>query len=250
MIEHLDSLVYVFFVVFCRTGACIMTMPGFGSERIPMRVRLYIAIGIAASLVSPLWNALEQSVNQASIPAMTAIVVSETALGVMIGLSARFFLFALEGMAAMAAMSVGLGNIFGAPIHDSQPLPAIASFVVLGATTLIFILDQHWELLRGLWQSYEVIPITAGLDPESALRELAKSLDRSFLAVFRICSPFLVFGLITNFAFGFLNRMTPSVPIYFVSAPFLIAVGVYWFYAMTPDVFASFSTDFSAWLRN
>jgi flagellar biosynthetic protein FliR len=250
MTTDLSGVISIFFILFCRVGACIMTMPGFGSERIPMRVRLYIAIGLTAALVSPMWNALDQSLTRASIPALGAIVVSETLVGVTIGLSVRLFFLALESMATIASTSIGLGNILGAPIHEGEPLPALASFVVLSATTMIFVLDQHWELLRGLGQSYEVFPVSAALDSEAMLRDLAKSLDRSFVAMFRICSPFLLFGLATNVAFGFLNRLIPQVPIYFVSAPILIFVGVYWMYLMSSDVFSSISADFALWLRN
>ena len=38
------------FVVFSRIGACLMFMPGFSSPRVPVQVRLFIAIAVSLAL--------------------------------------------------------------------------------------------------------------------------------------------------------------------------------------------------------
>lgn len=244
----LDGLLAGLFVLFCRIGACIMTMPGFSSARIPMRARLYIAFGVTAALAPPLIETVKPAVVGASTTAIAFVLVGELLIGVLIGSLARVFFFALETLGTAAVMTMGLGNVLGAPIDENEPLPAMTSLVMLGATTLIFVLDQHWEIIRGLFQSYTAIPIRETLSPQSVLSEYMKVLTQAFFLALRISSPFLLFGLIVNLAFGFLNRMTPQIPVYFISTPLLIALGTYWLYLLSDDVFTAFSSAFGSWL--
>jgi flagellar biosynthetic protein FliR len=248
MTTSIETLIVDGFVVFCRVAGCVMTAPAIGSERIPVRVRLYISIGVSIALAAPLLDTVEKALHGASLATVIVVSISETVIGVLIGLTCRLFLLAMETMAAAVTMSIGLGNALGAPINEAEPLPALASLIVLGTTVLIFVLDQHLELIRGLRQSYEVVSISTLLSPDKMLREFAKTLGEAHLILLRISSPFLLFGLLTNVGLGFLNRMVPQVPVYFVSTPLLIILGVYWLYFLSPDMLASFSSDYGSWL--
>jgi len=248
MILSLETFAAGGFLAFCRVGGCIMTLPGFSSERVPVRVRLYIAVALTAVIAAQLWSSLEKIVHGAPLGAIVAAAVGETLVGALIGLTCRLFLYAVETMLTAVTMTIGLGNSLGAPINEAEPTPAMASLIVIGATTLIFILDLHLELIRGLRQSYDVISVAVAPSAEAMLLEVVKSLDHAYLVVFRICSPFLLFGLIVNVAVGLLNKMAPQVPIYFVSTPLLIVLGVYWLYFLSPDALANLSDEFGAWL--
>ncbi len=140
------------------------------------------------------------------------MLLGELLVGVMIGSMARLFFFALETLATAAAMTTGLGNILGSSVKEAEQLPAMSAFIMLGATTLIFVLDQHWEMIRGLFASYSAIPVRDGMPADGLLREYMNVLSQAFLLALRISSPFLLFGFIVNLAFGFLNRMSPTCP--------------------------------------
>jgi len=244
----LTGVITTLFVLFCRIGACIMTIPGFSSQRVPMRARLYIAIGVTVALAPALADVVAPVVAEATPGAVLFVLFGELLVGVLIGSMARLFFFALETLTTAAAMTTGLGNVLGASVEEAEPLPAMSSFIMLGATTLVFVLDQHWEMIRGLFASYTAIPVRDGIPADGMLREYSKVLSQAFLLALRISSPFLLFGFIVNLAFGFLNRMTPSVPVYFVSTPLLIGLGIYWFYVMADDFFTAFASAFGAWL--
>lgn len=226
-----------------------MMLPGFGGDRIPMRMKLYIAIGVSAPIAAQLWSTLEAAISAKPLFTITILSTMETITGALIGLTCRMFLFAAETMLTAVTMSIGLGNALGAPINESEPTPAIASLLLLGATTLIFVLDLHLDLIRGMSQSYDAVPPFDAASPQDMLREMLKSLDQAYLIVFRISSPFLIFGLITNVAVAFLNKMTPQVPVYFVSTPALIFFGVGFLYLLSPEALAELSLEYAAWLR-
>lgn len=248
MTMSLTDVVTTLFVLFCRIGACIMTIPGFSSQRIPVRARLYTAIAVTLALAPALSEAVAPVVVEATPAGVLFVLLGELFIGALIGSMARLFFFALETMTTAAAMTTGLGNILGASVEEAEQLPAMSSFIMLGATTLVFVLDQHWEMIRGLFASYTAIPVRDGIATDGMLREYMKALSQAFLLALRISSPFLLFGFIVNLAFGFLNRMSPSVPVYFVSTPLLITLGIYWFYVMADDFFTAFTSAFGAWL--
>lgn len=228
------------FIVFCRVGGCVMTAPGLSSERIPMRSRLYIALGVSLALAPPLMDELRKAVDPNSPASILLAILAESVIGVALGLLARFYFLALETLATSIAMSFGLGNIFGGAIAESDAAPALTSFVVTAAVTLLFLADIHLELIRGLGQSYETAPVSASFAPAALLEEMSRALTQSHLLALKICSPFLLFALILNVAVGLLARVTPQVQVYFISGPLTILLGLYAFLALSRDFFTGF----------
>jgi flagellar biosynthesis protein FliR len=244
----LDQILEAWFVVFCRVAGCIMMLPGLGSERMPIRVRLYIAIAISAPIAMHLWPMLSGPIAAAPLVAAVVASASETAIGVLIGLTCRMFLFATETMFTAVTLSIGLGNALGAPISDSEPTPALTSLVTVGVTALIFALDLHLELLRGVADSYQHALPFGVQSSEAMLHELLKSIGDAYTVVLRIASPFLIFGLISNIAVAFLNKMTPQVPVYFAVTPALIFTGLAFFYSFSSETFGELIMEYAAWL--
>jgi hypothetical protein len=101
---------------------------------------------------------------------------------------------------------------------------------------------------RGPFPFLSGMPIADAPETNSMAKYFLQTLEHSFLLALRISSPFLLFGLVTNFAFGLLNRLTPQIPVYFISTPFLIALGLYLFYEISRDFFVGFSSEFGSWL--
>ena len=50
MLALIPEELFVIFLVFTRTGAALMVMPGFGEAYVPPRVRLLIALAISCLL--------------------------------------------------------------------------------------------------------------------------------------------------------------------------------------------------------
>ena len=56
MIEDPQGTVLAVFAAFCRVGGCIMVLPGFSSFRVPVQVRLFLALGLSMALTPLLWD--------------------------------------------------------------------------------------------------------------------------------------------------------------------------------------------------
>ena len=230
MILDNTSLVATF-LIFCRIGACLSLAPGLAMPRIPMRARLLAAIAVTLALAPALVDRARAAAAPASPAELALIIGGEFLVGATLGLMARYMLAALETFAVAAAMSVGMSSIFVQRIDENDMLPDLSSFVSLAATTLFFVANLHFEILRALFDSYTPYPVGAALDIGQGLDRMTRTLGYAFLVALRLMSPFLLFGLVANIAFGLLNRLVPSIAIYFVSTPFVLLGGLLIAYA-------------------
>jgi flagellar biosynthetic protein FliR len=94
------------------------------------------------------------------------------------------------------------------------------------------------------------VPFSRTLTSDDFLPELSDTLSQAYVLALRITSPFLLFSLIINLGFGFLARLIPQAPIYFISAPFLIVAGLYSVYLISNDFIAAFLNQFGSWVRH
>jgi flagellar biosynthetic protein FliR len=236
------------FLLFCRIGGCLMLAPGFSLSQIPAQIRLFVALA-ATLAMTPL---LIEKIPHAALggdPILTLkLIAVESLIGGMIGFLARIFFFALEALTSGAAQMLGFSNPFGVQIETDEAFAPLATLISLAALTLLFVADLHWEILRGLAASYEVIPVGADFNPRFALREVADALGESFRLALRIASPYVIYALIVNLTLALINRLTPQIQIVFVAAPFVAASGLALLYVTVKPAIEAFLIGFAAWL--
>jgi flagellar biosynthetic protein FliR len=242
------ELILSAFLLFCRIGACLMLMPGFSSARVPVNVRLFIAVSCTLALTPLLAPQLQGVGSGASPIGIAQIIIGETLIGALIGFMARLFFLALETLAMAASMAIGLAANLGVPIDDSEPLPPLVSLISLTATTLFFVTDQHLEVFRGLSASYVALPVAQGFDTRFGLVQISDCIGKAFFLALRIGSPFILFSMTVNFAVGLVNRLTPQIPAYFISMPFVIIGGLYLLYLSFKQFLDVFMYGFANWL--
>ena len=246
-LEAFPGEVLSVFLVFCRIGACLMLTPGIGSQRVPMQVRLLFSLGASAAIYSALgeFDGAKQAAGDTS--AIIRLAGLETAKGVFIGFLVRFFFGALQWVAEAASSAVGLGTNQSDP-EDGEQVPALTSLITVTATALFFITGQHLELLRALFQSYNVFAFGAVFGQNGEMLELVKVLSAASLVALQVCAPLIVFSIVVNVLFGILNKLAPMIPVYFISPPFIIGGGLMMLYFISQDFFSVFMLQFSNWL--
>jgi flagellar biosynthesis protein FliR len=236
------------FLVFCRVGGCLMLAPGFSSSQIPMQIRLFVAVSVALSLTPLVIDTIPPATfGDDPILALRAIAI-ESLVGAMIGVLVRIFFFALETLAAGAAQMLGFANPFGLQIEAEETLAPMATLISLGAIALLFVADLHWELLRGLVASYDVVPVGGNFNARLALAQVAAALGESFRLALRIVSPYVIYALIVNLALALVNRLTPQIQVFYVATPFVAAGGLVLLYLTVKPALETFLNGFGAWL--
>lgn len=221
----LNTIVFAAFLAFCRIGSCFMLMPGLSSMRVPMQVRLAASIAVTWALLVHLWGSIVPEIERTP-SALVLLVIAEILIGSTIGLVTRFYVLALQYAGTAITNTIGFNAMAGTSIEEMDPQPALAAFITLCVLMVLFVFDFHHEVIRALVTSYEVAPLAGLFDPQSGLIDLTDTIAAAFYVALRLASPFIAYGILANLAIGFVNKLAPQIPVYFVSLPFVIAGGL------------------------
>jgi flagellar biosynthesis protein FliR len=225
MISDPQGTVLALFAVFCRIGSCFLVLPGFSSARIPIQFRLFIALGVSLSLMPMLWDNVYPKVSSPETTYL-GIVFVEGLIGVVMGLIARFFVLGLQFTGTVLTMMIG----FNAPptndVLEDGAENQLTNMLSFAGLLVLFILDFHHVIILALADSYRTLPIGGDFEARRALVTLTDTLSSTFMIMLRLASPFIVYGFLFNVAIGFINKLSPQMPIYFISTPFIIMGGL------------------------
>ncbi|MBB2973822.1 flagellar biosynthesis protein FliR [Mesorhizobium sp. RMAD-H1] len=246
----LNEMVLTAFLVFARVGACLMVMPGISSPRIPMQVRLFLALACSLMVVPLLEPRVGTMLENVQPWTILRLIASESVVGGLIGILARIYFWALQFMASVVAIAIGYSGAPGGAIEETEPQATIANIITLSALFLFFVTDLHQEVFRALLSSYSVIPIDSGLRPDAALVDITDAFSRAFIGTLRIAAPFLAFAILVNIAIGLINKLTPTIPVYFISLPFVLAGGLVLTYFLLPELLSFFVSELEIHLRS
>ena len=153
-----QDVLWLHFIVFLRVGPVMSLFPGFGERSVPVRIKLVIALAITVVVAPATTPVLSQLIE--TPPPIGWIVVSETLVGLIIGIGIRLFLLALQTAGSIAAQSTSLSQMLGT--NGVTPLPAIGHILVVGALALAMMLGLHVRVA-------EMVVLTYGLFPPAQM---------------------------------------------------------------------------------
>lgn len=211
-----------FLLVFCRIGAALMVMPGFGEIFVSARVRLVLALTVSM-VVTPLLQAdIPAAPEQVSI--LILLIVKELLTGAFIGLLMRILTSALHTAATMLATQSGLANAMMFDFTMSGQTTAVSNVLTFAGLVLIFAANLHHIMLGAVVDSYQIIPASAVMPVQDMALSAAKYLSEAFLIALKLSSPFIVISLLVNLGGGVLSRLMPSFQVFYVLMAPQIAV--------------------------
>jgi flagellar biosynthesis protein FliR len=234
---HTTGYLYGVFLVFCRVGAVVALLPGFGEQFISVRIKLFVSLGLAfaiAPLVTESFNAVPQGV------ALYKNIFIETAAGTVIGLWIRLIFMALTIAAGFCAQTLGITNIFDSTLEPGGA-PALSGFFSFTAIALIMATGGHYFFFKSIVESYHIMPFLNDLDFASISESLIEAGNASFMLGLRIALPFLGIGFLVNIGLGFVNRAMPQIPVFFVGQPLMIAIGFFLISILMPAIMLNWS---------
>lgn len=206
--------VYAFLLIFSRLGSAMMSLPGVGENSIPSRFRLSIALLVAALVVPVLGPTLPPMPAQPFHVAF--LVISEIGFGLALGLMIRLMMSAMHVAGTVIALQAGLASaMFFDPAQGSQSVLVSSALVFMGIG-LIFATDLHLLGLQAAYDSYTLFPPMQAPAFGDFANAATKLVDEGFALGIKLAAPFIVYGIIFNVALGLLNRLMPSLQIFFI----------------------------------
>lgn len=242
---HIGAWVAGFVLPFVRISTFLMAAPIFGTQMVPRRVRMAIALGITW-LIAPLLPKIAP-IDAVSIPAMLA-VMREVLVGLALAFLLQLFMqiFILAGQ--VIAMQMGLGFASMMDPANGVSVAVVGQFYVLLVTMLFLAMNGHLVMFDVVCQSFIGIPIGTGpLIPFDA-DVLFQATSWMMAAALVLCLPAVTALLIVNLAFGVMSRAAPQLNIFSLgfSISLLFGMFVLWlslsdflpnFEALSEDVF-------------
>jgi flagellar biosynthetic protein FliR len=222
-VSFLPALAAAFLLVFARVGMMIMLLPGVGELTIPSRVRLTIALILAAILLPMHRNAYQ--IDLQSLGPVITMLFQELLIGAVLGMTARLAVSALQVAGTVVAQQLGLGFITAVDPTQNQQGVIIGNFLTLLGITLIFATDLHHLIIAALDDSYRLfqpgeIPIVGDV-----AHLMTRTVTTAFKIGIQLSAPFLVFGLLFNLGLGVLSRLMPQMQVFFIGLPLSIMLG-------------------------
>ncbi len=229
MITDPEGTVLALFAAFCRIGGCIMVMPGFSSARVSVNIRLLLAVAISMAILPIMWDQIYPQVTGKGHTYLY-LIATETVIGTVIGLVARYYVLGLQFAGTVITMMMGFNAPPTSDILEDAAENQLTSLISFAGLLILFLLDFHHVMIESLVDSYKLMPIGVGFDPQGVLITLTNALAATFMIMLRLASPYLIYGLLFNLAIGLVNKLAPAIPIYFISLPYLIMGGMFLLY--------------------
>lgn len=208
----LERYLVVAIVAGSRVTGLLLIAPFFGSEGMPVRVRIGLAVMLTL-LLMPLIPALQPA---QSLWALLPLLVGEILIGFLLGFTLQFLFDAAQVAGHVLGIQMGysLASVIDPQTQADSPVLSIFHELMV---LLLFIQMQvpHW-LLRGLARSFQYSPpgtVSLSYPAVSALYEFAGGM---FLVAVQIAAPVLVATIFADVALGFLGRASPQLPVLFV----------------------------------
>ena len=244
--DLLSLEVYRAFLVFARVAAAVSLLPGFGELAVPPRVRLCIAIPVALALTPTVPGLPDRLPPDAAM--MLEQIFAETVAGAFLGLGAKLFLASLQVAGNIAAQAMGLANPFGTDAAGFESGSILSGTLVISGLALLFALDLHYLMIDALVRSYGSWPAAQLPDPGMVAGRYAQLVGGTFRLGVQMAAPFLIFGMIANIALALVNRVMPSMPVYFVATPAMVGGGMLVFMVTAGAMVTAALAGMAGWL--
>ena len=219
-----------------RIAALLMSMPLIGTQLVPVRVRLYLALAIALVLVPTLPPMpVVESLSLASL----LLIAEQLLIGVMFGFVLQLFFHVFIVSGQLLAMQMGLGFASMVDPANGISVPVLGQFFNLLVILLVLSVNGHLVVLEILAESFVTLPVGGGLSTNH-FWEVAGKLGWVLGAGLLLVLPAITALLVVNLAFGLMTRAAPQLNIFSIGFPLTLVLGLIIVWIGMADIFAQY----------
>ncbi|HZR60671.1 MAG TPA: flagellar biosynthetic protein FliR [Xanthobacteraceae bacterium] len=223
-VSFLPALAAAFLLVFARIGTMLMLLPGLGEQNLSARIRLTMAL-ILAAVVLPLHRAAYH-IDPAALGPAIVMLIEEILIGAVLGMTARLTISALDVAGSVIAQQLGLGFVTAIDPTQGEQEAIVGNFLTMLGLTLIFATNMHYLVIAALNDSYNVFAPGEVLGTGDVAALVTRTVAGAFRVGIQLSAPFLAFGLLFNIGLGVLSRLMPQMQVFFVALPLSILIGL------------------------
>jgi flagellar biosynthetic protein FliR len=233
----------VFFLIFLRVGAILMSMPILKSKSIPVLFKMGLALA-ASILLFPLLERAAFAV-PGHLGNYAVGAIGEILLGISIGMAVNLIFVGLQMAGQISGYQMGLAIAHVMDPSAGEQVPLLSQFYQLFAFLIFLTLNAHHWFLRALAGSFELIPPFGFRFSGSLIDQLMGIAGNMFVVAVKVGAPVIAALLLISIAFGLIARTVPQMNILFVAMPLKILIGLLFIGFSLPYLSAFLRTVFS-----
>lgn len=225
-----------------RVASFFMAMPIIGTQLLPMRLRLGLALAVTV-LIVPVLPPMPQF-DGLSLQSWI-VIAQQVVIGSLLGFAASILLQSFVAGGQIMAMQMGLG--FASMTDPANGVSTvILSQIYLMMVMLLFLgMNGHLVLIEIMVNSFEVVPVGLEGVSKMTLWEISHWGGWLFMAALMMALPAVTALLVINFAFGIMTKAAPQLNVFAIGFPFTMLMGIFIVWASLSGFFSHYQT-FSA----
>lgn len=225
-----------------RVASFFMVIPVIGTQLVPMRVRLGLAV-MVTMIVAPVLGPMPQ-IDALSINAFI-VILQQVFIGTLMGFMFVMLMQLFTVMGQMIAMQMGLG--FASMVDPANGVnTAVLSQIFLVAITLMFLaMNGHLVMIEMIVESFRAWPVSStvlgeGSIDKAMLWEMLMRINWLFAAALLLALPAITAVLIINLSFGVMTRAAPQMNVFTLGFPIAMIFGLFIIWVSTGELFSHF----------
>ena len=210
--------------VFARLGALFYILPAIGETVVSTRIRLSIAMGVAAliiPLLAPTFGSISYSVSGAF-----ALIIIESIYGLLLGFGFRLMVYSLQILGNVVSQALSISQVLGEGIA-TEPNTTISTLLMMAGVTLLATMGVHIEAVGILVKSFEMFPLGRAPNLDGMAYWLTHKGSDAISIGITLALPFIILNFVYNAILGFLNRAMPQLMVSFVGMPAITGAGLF-----------------------
>ncbi len=232
----------IFILILIRMTGLFLISPIFGRRNIPVYAKIGFSLLLSYIVLSSRIMSLEFEI--VGWLQLIYYVVKELLVGFIIGFVTTLAFSAVWTAGQILDNQIGFGIINAIDPQNNLQVPLMANFQNLLALLLFFTVDGHHILIQIIFNSYDVVPLGAGIVTDRLSVGMVRLFADSFSLAVRITIPIIAASLLSVIAFGVLARAVPQINIFIVEIPFKIFIGLVVLLVTVPIIVESYNNIF------
>jgi flagellar biosynthetic protein FliR len=228
------SQMVTFLLVLVRVAGIFTVAPIFGNVNVTPLVR----VGIAGCLAFVFLPMAHFDASHLDFLALLMVIVKEALVGIVMGFLAAMMFAAIQMAGAFIDLQIGFGFANVVDPMMKQHSAVIGQLYNFAATLLFLGLNGHHLMIRGLADSFSVLPLGSVIVTPHATSGILQVFTVLFLASLKIGAPVVGAIFLTDVSLGILARTVPQLNVFVVGFPAKLTVGLLAVFAVLPVTFA------------
>lgn len=222
-------------LIFLRILFFILLCPVFNSKNIPNLVKVSFSIILTIIIVQTL--PLEQLQGYSWNFLLLVYVVKEIVFGFALGFLSQLVFVGIEMAGQLIDFQVGfsMAQVYD-PTFQMNASPYGKLYYWLGIS-LFFILDLHQLVIKGLVESFKLIPIGSvtfsGIKIEGIVQLFLKVVEIGL----NLAAPIVIALLVVDLILGILSRAVPQINLLMLSLSIKTGISFCFFLYLIPNIF-------------